>query len=172
MQRKLLATTTLLLIIGLFSNPQALLAKEKTPITNNITTNQNTKITRLEISLSRRKITFYRQNTPIKSYPVAVGKAGWETPQGNFTVLEMWQNPTWINPLTDEAIAGGDPENPLGRRWIGFWTDGINWIGLHGTSNPKSIGKAVSHGCVRMHNKDIEELFAKVKPGTPIRVVP
>lgn len=173
-----LATISLILTFGFFSNGKVLLAQEnffplsiyKTPL--NLNNQFNTQLTRLEISLSRRKVTLYRQNTPIKSYPVAVGRKGWETPKGNFQILEMRQNPKWINPLTDEAIAGGDPENPLGRRWIGFWTNGKNWIGLHGTSTPSSIGKAVSHGCVRMHNKDIEELFFKVTPGTPVAVVP
>jgi lipoprotein-anchoring transpeptidase ErfK/SrfK len=161
-----------LLTISLFSNPKVLLAKEK-PVTINhkIPSNLNSQLTRLELSLSRRKVTLYRANIRLKTYPVAVGRAGWETPKGNFKVIQMRQNPKWINPLTGEAILGGDPENPLGRRWIGFWTNGRNWVGFHGTPNPSSVGQAVSHGCVRMHNKDIEELFTKVSPGTPIKVV-
>lgn len=167
-----LATISLILTFGLFSNAKVLLAEENPLFINNLPSNLNTQLTRLEISLSRRKVTLYQNNKRIKTYPVAVGRKGWETPKGNFKVMEMRQNPKWINPLTGEAILGGDPENPLGRRWIGFWTNGTNWVGLHGTPDPSSIGKAVSHGCVRMHNKDIEELFAKVSPGTPVTVVP
>ncbi len=162
----------LLLIIGFYSSPQVLLAAEQPVGTTNPPSDLVTQPTRLEISLSRRKVTLYRENTAIKSYPVAIGRAGWETPTGNFQVKQMLQNPKWINPLTDEAIPGGDPENPLGRYWIGFWTNGKNWIGLHGTPTPGSVGRAASHGCVRMYNKDIEELFPQVSVGTPVTVVP
>ncbi|HIK26045.1 MAG TPA: L,D-transpeptidase [Thermosynechococcus sp. M46_R2017_013] len=126
----------------------------------------------LEINLSRRQLTLYRGQTPLRRYPVAVGRPGWETPVGIFQVREMIRNPAWKNPFTGAVIAGGHPRNPLGRRWIGFWSDGKNWVGLHGTPNPESVGHAVSHGCVRMYNADIEELFEKVQPGVPVIVVP
>lgn len=177
MLKHLKTWVSLLLIVGFYSSPQVSLAVEQPVGTSNspsdvVTPDVVTQLTRLEISLSRRQVTLYRENTAIKSYPVAVGRAGWETPKGNFQVMQMLQNPKWINPLTDEAIPGGDPENPLGRYWIGFWTNGKNWIGLHGTPTPSSVGRAVSHGCVRMYNKDIEELFAQVSVGTPVTVVP
>ncbi|QEQ01751.1 L,D-transpeptidase [Thermosynechococcus sp. CL-1] len=126
---------------------------------------------RLEISLSRRQLTLYQGQTPLRRYPVAVGRPGWETPTGQFQVREMIRDPAWKNPFTGAVIAGGHPRNPLGRRWIGFWSDGTNWVGLHGTPHPDSIGQAVSHGCVRMYNRDIEELFEKVQPGVPVIVV-
>ncbi|AHB87633.1 LD-transpeptidase YkuD family [Thermosynechococcus sp. NK55a] len=127
---------------------------------------------RLEINLSRRQLTLYQGDTPLRRYPVAVGRPGWETPVGQFQVRQMIRNPAWKNPFTGGVIAGGHPQNPLGRRWIGFWSDGTNWVGLHGTPNPDSIGHAVSHGCVRMYNRDIEELFEKVQLGVPVIVVP
>ncbi len=130
-----------------------------------------TQPTRLEISLSRRRVTVYKGKSRIRSYPIAVGRRGWETPTGNFRVGQMLRNPTWIHPFTGKAILGGDPENPLGRYWVGFWTDGKNSIGFHGTPNPKSVGKAASHGCIRMYNKDIEELFHQVSLGTIVTVV-
>ncbi|PZV19354.1 MAG: L,D-transpeptidase [Leptolyngbya sp.] len=127
---------------------------------------------RLEIRLSRRQVSLYRGDTVVKSYAIAVGRAGWETPRGTFQVKQMFRNPTWIHPLKKGiVIPGGDPENPLGRYWIGFWSNGKNWIGFHGTDNPKSVGKAASHGCIRMHNEDIEELFKKVSLGTEVKVV-
>jgi lipoprotein-anchoring transpeptidase ErfK/SrfK len=127
---------------------------------------------RLEIKLSRRQVTLYRGSKAVKSYAIAVGRAGWETPQGTFQVKQMFRNPTWIHPLKKGIIIpGGDPENPLGRYWIGFWSNGKNWIGFHGTDNPKSVGKAVSHGCIRMYNADIEQLFKKVSLGTEVKVV-
>jgi len=127
--------------------------------------------TRLEISLSHRKVTLYQGASPIKSYPIAIGRAGWRTPKGNFEVAQMIHNPTWINPFTGEAIPGGSPQNPLGHYWIGFWTNGTNWIGFHGTNEPDSVGKPSSHGCIRMHNEDVEQLFHEVNFGTPVTVV-
>ncbi|MBW4470390.1 MAG: L,D-transpeptidase [Stenomitos rutilans HA7619-LM2] len=127
---------------------------------------------RLEIRLSRRQVTLYRGDTLIKSYPIAVGRPGWETPVGSYEVKQMIKNPTWVHPLQKGVvIPGGDPENPLGRYWIGFWTDGKNWIGFHGTPTPRSVGRAASHGCVRMYNKDVEALFKQVTLGTVVTVV-
>jgi len=127
---------------------------------------------RLEISLSRRRVSVFRGTALVRSYPIAVGRPGWETPVGTYQVRQMLRNPTWIHPLKKGiSIPGGDPENPLGRFWIGFWTDGKNWIGFHGTPNPKSVGTAASHGCIRMYNKDVEELFQKVSLGTEVKVV-
>ena len=73
--------------------------------------------------------------------------------------------------MTGKSIPGGTPGNPLGKYWIGFWTDGKNWIGFHGTPNPETVGTAASHGCLRMYNKDIEELFKVVSLGTLVTVV-
>jgi lipoprotein-anchoring transpeptidase ErfK/SrfK len=127
---------------------------------------------RLEISRSKRQVTLYQGDVAVKSYAIAVGRPGWETPLGTWHVQQKLRNPRWIHPLTGEAVPGGDPENPLGRYWIGFWTNGKNWIGFHGTPNPESVGKAASHGCVRMYDRDVEELFQKVSLGTPVKVIP
>jgi lipoprotein-anchoring transpeptidase ErfK/SrfK len=127
---------------------------------------------RLEIQLSRRRVFLYRGDKAIKSYPIAIGRPGWETPKGTYKVRQKIKDPIWIHPLKKGVvIPGGDPENPLGRYWIGFWTDGKNWIGFHGTPNPKSVGSPASHGCVRMYNKDVEELFKQVNLGTVVKVV-
>lgn len=125
---------------------------------------------RLEISLSKRRLSVFQGEELLHRYPVAVGRSGWETPVGKFKVLQKIHKPDWKNPFNGDIIPGGDPENPLGHYWIGFWSDGKNAIGLHGTPNPKSVGRAASHGCVRMYNKDIEELFPQVKSGTPVIV--
>jgi lipoprotein-anchoring transpeptidase ErfK/SrfK len=127
---------------------------------------------RLEIDLSRRQLILYQDETQVKSYPVAVGRQGWRTPIGSFEVAQMIHDPAWTNPFTGRVIAGGSPENPLGRYWIGFWTDGQNWVGMHGTPNPESVGREASHGCIRLYNRDIQELFTLVQVGTPVDVVP
>jgi lipoprotein-anchoring transpeptidase ErfK/SrfK len=132
--------------------------------------NSISQATRLELNLRRHQVTVYQGKTKVTSYPVAVGRRGWETPTGTFHVAQMIHNPTWINPFTGDAIPGGTAENPLGHYWIGFWTDGKNWIGFHGTPNTESVGKSTSHGCIRMYGKDVEKLFNQVKLGTPVTV--
>jgi lipoprotein-anchoring transpeptidase ErfK/SrfK len=167
---------------GLSFNPAMLLASELRVTSHassknlvSQTANINNLITQplhLEISLHNRRVTLYQGKSQIKSYPIAVGRQGWDSPIGNFRVRTMLKNPTWINPFTGKAIPGGDPENPLGKYWIGFWTNGKNWVGFHGTPNPDSVGKAASHGCIRMYNNDVKELFDRISLGTPVTVVP
>ncbi|MDY6781492.1 MAG: L,D-transpeptidase [Cyanobacteriota bacterium] len=127
--------------------------------------------TRLVLRLSDRRVYYYQGDEAIASYPVAIGRKGWETPTGTFNVLQKVQFPTWQHPFTQEIVPPG-PDNPLGDRWIGFWTDGDNYIGFHGTPNEELIGQAVSHGCVRMRNADIIALYEKIHMGTPVVVEP
>lgn len=124
---------------------------------------------KLVVDLSDRQVNFYRKGELVGRYPLAVAMAGWETPTGSFHVLNMEQNPTWIHPITGETVAPG-PDNPLGKAWIGFWTDGESEIGFHGTNQEELIGEAVSHGCLRMRNADIQALYAQVSEGTPVTV--
>lgn len=128
----------------------------------------------LLLKLNERKLYVYRGDSLQASYPVAIGKPRWETPTGKFKVIHMVQNPAWKNPLpgfANEPISPpGSSDNPLGERWIGFWTDGKAEIGFHGTPNVESVGKAASHGCVRMYNRDVRKLYEFVKIGTPVLV--
>ena len=128
--------------------------------------------TRLEVSISRRTVTAFHGEIKLRTYPVAVGRAGWGTPVGDHRVLQTIEYPAWQNPFTGDVIASRDPENPLGDRWIGFWTDGKDWSGFHGTPNRASVGTAASHGCIRMYNEDVRELFSQVTVGTIVRVSP
>ncbi|NJR38651.1 MAG: L,D-transpeptidase [Leptolyngbyaceae cyanobacterium CSU_1_4] len=127
--------------------------------------------TRLVLKLGERRVYVYQGNSLKASYPVAVGKEGWETPTGQFKVTAMLKNPGWTNPFTGEVMGAG-ADNPLGERWIQFWTDGENAIGFHGTPTRESVGRAASHGCVRMYNEDVRELYALVLLGTPVTVEP
>ena len=126
---------------------------------------------RLRLSLSDRKVYVYRGEALETSYPVAIGRPGWETPTGEFEVFSQIVDPGWTNPLTEEVVAPG-PDNPLGDRWIAFWTDGVNSIGFHGTPDRASVGQAASHGCIRMYNEDVRELYEIVALGTPVTVEP
>jgi|GEM_PF-794230 murein L,D-transpeptidase YcbB/YkuD len=127
--------------------------------------------TRVEIHLSQRQLILFQNDQVRLKAPVAIGQADWQTPLGNFTVQDMRTDPTWRHPITKEAVGPG-PDNPLGSRWIGFLVEGPYHIGIHGTNQETLIGEAVSHGCVRMLEKDIQALYSHIKVGTPIVVKP
>ena len=121
------------------------------------------------VDLSDRRVYVYRQDTVIASYPIGVGKKGWETPTGTFKVMHMQKDPAWRHPITGKVFAAG-PNSPLGKRWIGFWTDGHNEIGFHGTPNSELVGSPVSHGCLRMRNPDVLLLYEQVSLGVLVQV--
>ena len=142
----------------------------------------------LVLHRSRRQLLLIEQGRLVSRYPVAVGMAGWEPPAGNFRVLNKVRDPSWAHPQTGEVVTGEDPKNPLGSRWIGFYKDcvgrkgfdgermldikGCTTAGFHGTPHRWTIGHAVSHGCVRLFDEDIRDLFDRVRTGTPVTVLP
>jgi lipoprotein-anchoring transpeptidase ErfK/SrfK len=125
--------------------------------------------TRLIVDLSDRQVYFYKNGDLVANYEVAVGRSGWETPTGEFNVINKQTDPVWQHPFTKEVIAAGSG-NPLGSRWIGFWSDGEQQIGFHGTNEEDLIGQAVSHGCIRLRETDIQELFELVRIDTPVLI--
>ncbi len=141
---------------------------EDIDIFRNVTyTNENE--IRLILKIKQRKLYVYQGESLLNTYPVAIGKTKWETPTGNFKVMDMIENPGWTNFKTGERIPPGST-NPLGDRWIAFWTDGNDYIGFHGTPDRNSVGQAISHGCVRMYNEDVRELYDLVSVGTTVIV--
>lgn len=128
-------------------------------------------VSHLILRLSERQLYAYQGDRLLATYSVAVGRDDWETPVGEFTVFQLQQHPAWEHPFTGEVVPPG-PANPLGARWIGFWTDGVNSIGFHGTPNEEFIGQAVSHGCVRLRDIDVVELYEWVTIGTRVMVTP
>ncbi|MGD1942732.1 MAG: L,D-transpeptidase [Leptolyngbyaceae cyanobacterium] len=129
------------------------------------------RVSRLVLRLSERRLYGYHGDHEIVAYDVAIGRNEWETPTGAFTVFQQQQHPAWEHPFTGEVVPPG-PDNPLGARWIGFWTDGTNAIGFHGTPDEYLIGEAVSHGCVRLRNADVIELYDLIALGTAVVVLP
>lgn len=123
---------------------------------------------RIVIDKSENRLRLYEGNRLLKSYPVATGMNPAQTPEGTFSIVVKIVNPSWTNPRTGETIPGGVPRNPLGSRWLGLSIGGGGQYGIHGTNQPGSIGGHVSLGCVRMHNKDVEELFRLLPIGTPV----
>lgn len=107
-----------------------------------------------------------------KTYTVAVGQEGLETPEGLYEIQQKEENPTWHVPESSWAgsLAGQDippgPSNPIKARWMGIFEG----AGIHGTEETGSLGTSASHGCVRMAIPDVEELYDRVEVGTPIYI--
>jgi len=119
-------------------------------------------------------LTLYKNLKHFKSYGIAVGQAGLESPAGLHSVTDKTVDPTWYVPqaawagsLAGQVIPGGAPDNPLKARWIGFYPGD----GIHGTADDASIGSAASHGCIRMHVPDVEDLYDRVQVGDPVYVI-
>jgi hypothetical protein len=125
---------------------------------------------RLEISLSKYRLTVYRGEEILHEFPVGLGRDG-ATPLGDFHIANKITDPDWYN--RGESVPAGDPENPLGRRWLGLGDDkGPTPVGIHPTEEAASIGADCSRGCIRMRPEDAETLFDLCGIGTPVRIVP
>ncbi len=122
---------------------------------------------RIEINLASRLLTLYQGDVRIRLYPIAPGKPDSPTPQGRRTVVSLDKNPTWIDPDNPDVVVPSGPDNPLGYRWIGLG----GAYGIHGTNSPWSIGNYASHGCVRMYEKDVEDLFDHIVKGIPVDII-
>lgn len=101
----------------------------------------------------------------LKTYVVATGKDN-STPVGTFKITSKLVNPTWFK--AGAVVPAGSPENILGTRWMGL--DKPSY-GIHGTTDPQSLGKQATQGCVRMANSDVEELYTIVPLGTEVVIV-
>lgn len=113
----------------------------------------NTTPFQIEVSVNNRWLRLYKNGVLQKQYPIAVGKMLSETPLGNYIIVNKQPNP------------GG----PFGTMWMSLSKE---HYGIHGTNNPSSIGHAVSRGCIRLHNKDVEELASMIPIGTQVIIHP
>lgn len=116
------------------------------------------------VSIPDRKLALIEDGEVTKIYPVAVGKVTTPSPDGEFEIINRLENPTYYHKGT---VIGPGPDNPIGNRWIGLSQKGY---GIHGTNEPRSIGKPASHGCIRMAKKDLEELFTMVRVGDKVEI--
>ncbi len=124
----------------------------------------------------RRLYYVHGSGTAIR-YRIAVGKSGKQW-RGVKYVEEMQVDPAWSppasvkrdNPSLPDVIPGGSPRNPMGARVIGLGPGGE--YAIHGTNMPQTIGTAASYGCFRMHNDDVADLYARVRMGAPVVVLP
>ena len=117
------------------------------------------------VSLEDRKLALLEDGQVKKVYTVAVGKPTTPSPEGSFTIQRRVANPTYHH--NGKTVEPG-PANPVGTRWMGLSKAGY---GIHGTNEPKSIGKAASHGCIRMAKADLEEFYTLVSVGDQVEIV-
>jgi L,D-transpeptidase ErfK/SrfK len=131
------------------------------------------------INVPQRMLFYFQEGMAPRQYPIAAGRASWQTPIAASSIAAMEENPVWDVPLSiqEEMRAKGKPvvtrvppsrRNPLGKYWIGLSLPGI---GIHGTNAPLSIYKLQTHGCIRLHPEDIRDLFSLVDIGTRVRIV-
>ena len=125
---------------------------------------EETHVRQIVISIPDKKLVLLEDGDVKKIYPIAVGKPSTPSPVGTFQIANRVVNPTWFGPKG--AVPPGKA-NPLGTRWMGI---GYKGYGIHGTNAPKSIGKAASHGCIRMRTKDAEELFKLIAVGDEVQL--
>ena len=127
---------------------------------------QRLKVTQAKFNVlvdkSQNTLTLKNGEEVVKVYRCSTGTRG-ITPAGTFKIVNRIVDPVWKG-----IVAPGDPENPLGTRWLGF---DLPQYGIHGTNDPKSIGQPVTKGCVRLVNSDAEELYTLLPEGTLVTVV-
>jgi hypothetical protein len=122
-------------------------------------------IHQIVVSLEDRKLALIEDGQVKKIYDVAVGKPSTPSPEGTFTIERRVANPVYRH---NGRVVEPGPANPVGSRWMGLSTKGY---GIHGTNEPNSIGKAASHGCIRMGKADLEEFYALVAVGDQVQII-
>ncbi len=121
-------------------------------------------IRRIVVSLQDRKLALLAGEKVVKIWATAVGAESTPSPSGTYTIVNRLCRPSYYR--SGKVIPPG-PSNPLGTRWLGLSLKGF---GIHGTNAPGSIGRKASHGCIRMRNRDIEELFELVNVGDVVEL--
>jgi lipoprotein-anchoring transpeptidase ErfK/SrfK len=119
---------------------------------------------RIVVSITDRKLAVLESDRVVKIFATAVGAPESPSPVGVYKIVTSIPDPTWYY---KGKIVGPGKRNPLGTRWLGL---SIKGYGIHGTNVPTSIGHNASHGCVRMRNHDVEELFGMVAVGDQVEL--
>jgi lipoprotein-anchoring transpeptidase ErfK/SrfK len=125
------------------------------------------------IDRSNFRLRLFKRLRFSKSYGIAVGAPGYETPTGQYSITNKAVNPAWSAPdrpwagaYRNEVVEGGSAENPLKARWLGI----VNGVGIHGTAAEYSIGTRASHGCIRMRVADVIDLYPRVPVGATVLI--
>src|SRR5438309_11303780 len=131
------------------------------------------------IDIATRTLYWFQKGALRARFPIGVGRTDWATPAGHYRIVGRRQDPVWHVPpsIQAEMRAQGEkvvgsvlpgPDNPLGKYWIQLSAPGY---GLHGTNAPASIGKYVSHGCMRLLPEHVELLYREARDGTPVDII-
>jgi lipoprotein-anchoring transpeptidase ErfK/SrfK len=135
----------------------------------------DTMLPTIVVHVDTNRLDLYEGFRVTHSWDVATAKPGWVTPVGEWTLYQKRENPTWYNPALDSwgaglpAVVPGGPGNPMGTRALYITAPGL--IRIHGTTSPDSIGRYASHGCIRMHNEQVEELYEMVPVGAKVIII-
>ena len=161
---------TLIKVARKFGTTAELIAKQNSIKDGILKLGKKVKITKARFSIvvdkSQNILTLKSGSDVLKTYRVSTGKNSC-TPEGIFKITNKIVDPPWY-PSAGGVIQAGDPKNVLGSRWLGLSKQGY---GIHGTTQPESIGKSVTEGCVRLKNSDVEELYSIVPEGTEVTIV-
>ena len=150
---------------------RATLKRDRPAVTVAVLRRRNPTI--LTVDRAGRKLRLFKRLRLSKTYGVAVGAAGYDTPAGLFSIQSRQVNPAWTAPnrpwagaMAGRTVPGGAPGNPLKARWLG-----VNGsVGIHGTAEEWSIGSRASHGCIRMRVRDVIDLYPRVPMGAPVLI--
>lgn len=149
-------------------------------VVGSVYTTKKPKVTRKNLGkailvvLKERRVYLYKNTKVEKKYRCAIGTRSYPTPTGNFKIVQKRYRPTWVNPAPNgwgsnmPSSIGPGARNPLGLRALNLNVSGIR---IHGTTKISSIGTAASHGCVRLTNKNVIDLYKRVKVGTPVYII-
>lgn len=133
-------------------------AQSSTPNASNRTPRQ------ILVSVPDRKLAVIEGGKVIRTFPISVGASVSPSPTGELHIVRRLTNPTYYHP---GVVIPAGANNPLGPRWIGLSQNGY---GIHGTNRPESVGHAASHGCIRLRNRDIKQLFEMVSVGDVVEI--
>src|SRR5258708_18897661 len=111
------------------------------------------------VSIADRRLAVIEDGNVLAYFPVAVGAETSPSPAGEFEIVNRVANPAYYH---DGVVMAASENSPVGTRWIGL---NLKGYGIHGTNAPRSIGRAASHGCIRLRNRDVERLYAMLRVG-------
>jgi lipoprotein-anchoring transpeptidase ErfK/SrfK len=162
---------------GLLADPHAarIVRWERVRVHPKVNANDLRRQHRTVVTIDRAnfKLRLFKNLKRSRTYGIAVGAPGYETPTGRFSIINKAVNPAWTAPdepwagaYRNEVVEGGSAENPLKARWLGV----VGGVGIHGTAAEYSIGTAASHGCIRMRVADVIDLYPRVPVGTAVLI--
>lgn len=116
---------------------------------------------------------FFRNEKIVRTYPIGIGREGFDTPAGESRVRERIENPSWTVPPNaiekhGRGVVPPGPDNPLGQYWVGL---SKSHLGIHGTNFPWGVGRRVSHGCIRLYPEHIEQFYGETQSGTKVEII-